>query len=220
MRVDVIVPVFRDNAALKQLLEASAERDLSERIQVVFGEPDAAGQALAERCGVTWTRAERAGRASQMNHGAASAEGDVLLFLHADSQPPPDALEAIQDAVFHGAVGGAFTRRFDTPSRLLRFACWLADWRGRALGIFLGDQGLFVRREVFEALGGFDEEARYEDLDFSQRLRGTGRTILLPQVLISSARRFQRRGVVRQSLSDFLAIVSSRARSCLSKPAQ
>ncbi|NBB80083.1 MAG: glycosyltransferase, partial [Verrucomicrobia bacterium] len=115
---------------------------LDAKEQQVFGEPDAAGQALAERCGVIWTRAERAGRASQMNHGAASAEGDILLFLHADSHPPPDALAAIEKAIHSGAVGGAFTRRFDTPSRLLRFTCWLADWRGRALGIFLGDQGL------------------------------------------------------------------------------
>ena len=176
------------------------------RMWVVFGEPDPGGEALAESYGVSWTRAKCAGRASQMNHGAASAEGDVLLFLHADSQPPPDALEAIEKAIHSGAVGGAFTRRFDSTSRFLQLTCWLADWRGRLLGIFLGDQGLFVHREVFHALGGFDEEVRYEDLDFSQRLRRSGRTILLPQVLRSSARRFQRSGVVRQSLSDFWAV--------------
>ena len=207
MRVEVIVPVFRDNDALERLLEAVGGSEMPKRMRVVFGEPDAVGESLADHYGVPWSRAKCAGRASQMNHGAGSARGDVFFFLHADSHPPPDALEAIEAAVRGGAAGGAFSRRFDASSRILQFTCRLADWRGRAFGVFLGDQGLFVRREVFERLGGFENRARYEDLDFSLRLRQAGRTILLPSVLRTSARRFEGRGVLRQSALDLWAVV-------------
>jgi glycosyltransferase involved in cell wall biosynthesis len=140
--VDVIVPVFRDNVALERLLIGLGDGPLLQRMRVVFGEADAIGEALAERYGVAWSRANRAGRAMQMNHGSVSAAGEVLLFLHADLRPPRDALEAIEKAVREGAVGGAFTRRLESPSHFLRLTCWLADWRGRAFGVFLGDQGL------------------------------------------------------------------------------
>jgi glycosyltransferase involved in cell wall biosynthesis len=205
--VDVIVPVFRDNVALERLLIGLGDGPLLQRMRVVFGEADAIGEALAERYGVAWSRANRAGRAMQMNHGSVIADGEVLLFLHADSRLPRDALDAIEKAVREGAVGGAFTRRFESPSHFLRLTCWLADWRGRAFGIFLGDQGLFVRRDAFEALGGFDGQTLYEDLDFSLRLRQAGRTVMLTAVLQSSARRFAAKGPVGRSLLDMQQVV-------------
>ena len=104
--VDVIVPVFRDNVALERLLIGLEDGPLLQRMRVVFGEADAIGEALAERYGVAWSRANRAGRAMQMNHGSFSADGEVLLFLHADSRPPQAALDAIEKAVREGAVGG------------------------------------------------------------------------------------------------------------------
>ena len=207
MLIDIIVPVFRDNAALERLFETLAGSPLLERMRVVFGEVDPRGEALAERYRVAWSRVAQAGRASQMNVGEAESSGEVLFFLHADSRLPTGALEAISDAVQNGAVGGAFSRRFDSPSLFLRMTCRLADWRGRAFGIFLGDQGLFVRRDVFGQLGGFDEQSRYEDLDFSLRLRQVGRTTLLPAILLSSARRFSEKGSFRQSLMDLWAVV-------------
>jgi len=205
VRLDVIIPVFRDNAALARLLESRRLGAPKATLTVVFGESDPAGESLVERHGASWLRAGRAGRARQMNHAAACASGDVLLFLHADSLPPEGAPDAIRRAIADGAVGGAFARRFDSPSRWLKMSARLADWRGRALGIFLGDQGIFVRREVFDQIGGFDESARYEDLDFSLRLRKAGRTALLAPAVLSSARRFAAKGAVRQTLGDFAA---------------
>ena len=205
MRLDVIIPVFRDNAALARLLESRRFGEPDATVTVVFGEPDPAGESLVERHGASWLRSEMAGRARQMNHAAACSTGDVLLFLHADTVPPVGALATIRQAIADGAVGGAFARRFDSPSRWLKMSTRLADWRGRALGIFLGDQGIFVRREVFGRLGGFDESVRYEDLDFSLRLRKAGRTTLLAPPVLSSSRRFAAKGVVRQTMRDFVA---------------
>ncbi|MFU8849088.1 MAG: glycosyltransferase family 2 protein [Opitutales bacterium] len=205
MRLDLIIPVFRDSVALARLLESRRLDDLDATVTVVFAEPDPEGESLVERHGASWLRAERPGRAQQMNHAADCVSGDGLLFLHADTLPPEGALDAIRQAIAAGAVGGAFARRFDSPSRWLKISARLADWRGRAFGVFLGDQGIFVRREVFEHLGGFDESARYEDLDFSLRLRKTGRTALLEPPVLSSARRFAAKGVLRQTLGDFVA---------------
>lgn len=208
MRLDVIIPVFRDNAALARLLESRRFGEPDATVTVVFGEPDPAGESLVERHGASWLRSEMAGRARQMNHAAACSTGDALLFLHTDTLPPVGALATIRQAIADGAVGGAFARRFDSPSRWLKMSARLADWRGRAFGIFLGDQGTFARRDVFERLGGFDESVRYEDLDFSLRLRKAGRTALLVPPVLSSARRFSAKGVIRQTLGDFIAGLS------------
>jgi len=208
VRLDVIIPVFRDNAALARLLDNCRLGERDTTVTVVFGESDPEGQSLVERHGASWLRAGKAGRARQMNHAASRAIGDVLLFLHADTLPPAAPLDAISQAIADGAVGGAFARRFDSPSKWLKLSARLADWRGRSLGLFLGDQGIFVRREIFDRLGGFDELVRYEDLDFSLRLRKAGRTALLVPPVLSSARRFAAKGVVRQTLVDFFAALS------------
>lgn len=205
MQIDIIIPVFRDNEALGRFLSLPRYDWGRHDLRVVFGGPDAEGEALAANRSVPWQRADSCGRARQMNAGAACGSGDILLFLHADTVLPAEALSMIRKAVESGASGGAFARRFDSSSPWLRISCRLADWRGRALRVFLGDQAIFVRRDVFEDMGGFDESAAYEDLDFSLRLRRKGRTALLRPPILSSARRFTAKGVVRQSIDDFLA---------------
>jgi GT2 family glycosyltransferase len=140
-----------------------------------------------------------------MNLGARRAAADALLFLHADTQVPRGGLDRILRTLTEtpSAVGGAFCRRFDSPSLLLRFTTRLAGWRSRHLGLFLGDQGIFVRRAIFEELRGFDESlALCEDLDFARRLRGKGRVVTLNPGVVSSARRFEARGPLRTTIDD------------------
>lgn len=144
-------------------------------------------------------------RAAQMNLGAAQAQGDVLLFLHADTMLPVGALAGIETALAHPRVaGGAFARRYHSDSVFLRVTCALAYWRGRLSGWFLGDQAIFVRAEIFQKLGGFEEWPLFEDLDFSRRLRAEGRTVMLRPPVISAARRFESLGPWRTTWSDFL----------------
>lgn len=130
IRVDVVIPVFRDNAVLERLLSSLPEAWPRERTCVVFGEADSIGEAIAERYDLSWLRAKRAGRASQMNTGATFGSGEAILFLHADSELPDNTLQAVAAAVGAGASGGAFRRRFDSPSLFLEITCRLADWRG------------------------------------------------------------------------------------------
>jgi cellulose synthase/poly-beta-1,6-N-acetylglucosamine synthase-like glycosyltransferase len=138
-----------------------------------------------------------------MNLGARDARGDVLLFLHADTRLRADSLAAIRCALARPDVaGGAFARRFDHPSILLRLSCVVADWRGRLAGWFFGDQAIFARRAAFDQLGGYREWDVFEDLDFARRLRGAGRTVLLRPPILSSGRRFTTGPAWRRVLRD------------------
>ncbi len=144
-------------------------------------------------------------RASQMNTGGRQAQGDVLLFLHADAILPPDALRRINQILMNNRIaGGAFSRRYDSDSLLLKATCRLADWRCRRTGWFLGDQAIFCRRRVFESLGGYREVAQFEDLDFARRMKTHGQTVLIASRVVTSARRFKRKGEAAQTASDFM----------------
>lgn len=150
-------------------------------------------------------------RAHQLNEAAKKARGDIFLFLHADTALETSrTLRNIMARMERdpALVGGGLFRKFRSDSLWLRFTCWLAGLRGRWFGIFLGDQGIFVRREIYERMGGFSElVGPGEDLDYSLRLRKKGRTAIVGPAVISSARRFEARGPFRQSLADlFLAI--------------
>jgi cellulose synthase/poly-beta-1,6-N-acetylglucosamine synthase-like glycosyltransferase len=138
-----------------------------------------------------------------MNYGAAAARGRVLLFLHADTLLPPGALVRLLAATDRsGVVGGAFSRRYCSFSVVLAVTTRLASLRNRLLGWHLGDQALFVRREVFEKLGGYRDLAVFEDLDFSRRLRRFGKTVTLTPPVYSSARRFAQLGPLRTTWHD------------------
>lgn len=139
------------------------------------------------------------GRGAQMNAGARAAGGDVLLFLHGDTVLPPGWADAVGAALDDpSTAGGTFQLRFDVDALALRVYTWFTRVRWRIF--HYGDQGIFVRREVFERIGGFREWPLMEDVDLLARLAAEGRVALLPLAVTTSARRFQRHGVIRQQL--------------------
>jgi rSAM/selenodomain-associated transferase 2 len=204
MKLAVIIPVWNDAGPLRSALaEALADRREVETI-VVDGGSDDESADVGMQAGVRVLRAPVRNRAAQLNLGVQVSSGDVLLFLHADTQLPSGWHEAIVRVMTEDlrAVGGAFRRRFVPGSWFLRATCVLADWRGRAWGWFLGDQAMFVRRSAFDGVGGFACLRACEDLDLSRRLARVGRLVLLRDTVITSDRRFRRRGAVRQTLED------------------
>ncbi|HUG17274.1 MAG TPA: TIGR04283 family arsenosugar biosynthesis glycosyltransferase [Thermomicrobiales bacterium] len=141
------------------------------------------------------------GRGAGMNAGAASASGDILIFLHADTLLPIDAWQLIVDALADTRVSAvAFHLRLDRPELRYRFVSLASRIRMPIQRTFFGDQAIAVRRADFEAIGGFRELALMEDIDLSRRLRKSGRLATLPAHVTTSARRFQRHGVVRTLL--------------------
>jgi len=158
--------------------------------------PVLAARGVTLRC-----RTAARGRAIQMNAGAAGAAGGALLFLHADTQLPRGAAGAVLDVLrCPGVIGGAFRHRFAEPGWGLRLISTGSNLRSRLWGTLYGDQALFVKRDVFAALGGFRPLPLFEDADLSARLRGAGRVVLVPLAVRTSARRFLRGGVARTLL--------------------
>jgi rSAM/selenodomain-associated transferase 2 len=218
--ISIIVPVLNEAAQLPASLASVGPLDASLQLIVVDGGSTDDTLTVARRCGAETVVSPICQRAAQMNLGAESARGDVLLFLHADTRLPENwrnvlATEMQRDA----CVGGAFRRRFDSPSFFLRTTCRLSDWRGSLFHWFLGDQAIFVRRDVFRTLGGFAPLERCEDLDFSIRLARVGKSRLLPMTVLSSARRFKKRGPLRQTLSDFATAISFLGDALIRSPA-
>ncbi|MBL8070290.1 MAG: TIGR04283 family arsenosugar biosynthesis glycosyltransferase [Nitrospira sp.] len=142
-----------------------------------------------------------AGRARQLNAGAAASRCEVFLFLHADTQLPSNARQAIATTLSDQAcVGGRFDVRFDSPRPIARLVGHMMNLRSRWSGIATGDQALFVRREVFERIGPFAEIPLMEDIEFSRRLKRAGRLAPLHHQVVTAFRRWERNGPVRTIL--------------------
>jgi rSAM/selenodomain-associated transferase 2 len=152
--------------------------------------------ALAAAAGARVVQAPR-GRASQMNAGAAVAQGDVLLFLHADCRLPAGAGDAVRTAVGAGARWGRFDVRLDSPRASLAVVGAMMNLRSRLSGIATGDQALFVDRGLWEALDGYAPIPLMEDVELCTRLRRVARCACLRERVTVSARRWETRGVVR-----------------------
>jgi hypothetical protein len=137
--------------------------------------------------------------------GAQATTGEVLLFQHADCRLGPDCLRQIERAfaISPRAVTGAFWQQIESRRRSHRLLSWGNAARLRLLGLAYGDQGIFVRREVFQRVGGFDDVPLMEDVILMRRLRRWGAPLLLPGPLVVSPRRWQRHGVVRQTLRNW-----------------
>ena len=144
------------------------------------------------------------GRGQQLNAGAGMASGDVLLFLHADNWLVAGGCQQIRDAMVSGNVQfGAFEQRIENPRLIYRWIETGNRWRVTWRGLIYGDQGLFIRRELFKSLKGFPEIPIMEDLAFSRILKRQGRAVLLPGPTHVSARRWQHQGPVRQTLRNW-----------------
>jgi rSAM/selenodomain-associated transferase 2 len=203
--ISVIIPAVNEAAALPATIGRLRMQSVTHEI-ILSVAPSYDGTAsIAKEHGAVVVECDRRHRARQMNAGAAVARGNILLFLHADTLIPPGAFENIVHALSDAGVnGGAFARRYDARSRFLRFTCFLAEWRGKNFGIFLGDQAIFVRREIFDGLGGFKEIEIFEDFDLSRRLRRAGRTAMLRPPVLSAARRFSQAGPLMTMCRDLI----------------
>jgi rSAM/selenodomain-associated transferase 2 len=133
-----------------------------------------------------------------MNLGARAAAGEIFLFLHADTRLPDGAGALVARALASpGAVGGRFDVRFDTPRRALRMVAALMNLRSRWTGICTGDQAIFVRRDAFEALGGYADIPLMEDIELTRRLKRLGRLVCLRARVVTAARKWEREGTWR-----------------------
>ena len=204
--VAVVIPVLFDTEAASAVL-ASLRPSSAIEIIVVDGADDPRLAAITSaHGGVTLVHSAR-GRGRQMNAGASAATAGWLLFLHADSVLPTGWLTAI-DGLDDDVIGGWFRFALDDAAWQARVIERLTAWRVDWLRLPYGDQGLFVRRHVFEQLGGFQDIPLMEDVEFVRRLVRAGRVIGLPLPLVTSARRWRRDGWFRRSAHNLLLVMS------------
>ena len=202
MLISVIIPTLNEEANLPVTLRLLAERSDVELIVVDGGSIDRTVEIA--QLFTPFVFVTRAGRAYQLNLGARHATGDILLFLHADTFLLPGALDELQRRIVgDGAVGGAFDLNIDSPRRLCKLVAKVASRRSRLLGLPYGDQGIFVWRQVFEALNGFPDLAIREDIAFARRLRRAGRLTFLRSGLITSGRRWNANGVLKTTFVNW-----------------
>ncbi|MBS1871638.1 MAG: TIGR04283 family arsenosugar biosynthesis glycosyltransferase [Acidobacteria bacterium] len=197
MRVSIVVPALNEEAVIERCLSALAGAEGAKEIVVVDGGSTDRTVERARRLADRVLTAPR-GRGSQMQAGALAASGDVLWFVHADAIARADSLRAIETALSDdGVVAGNFRLEFDGPGRSARQLTAIYPWL-RLLGLSYGDAGIFVRREAYEAAGGFRPYPLFEDLDLIRRLKRRGRFAHLDCTLAASSRRFEHRnfGVV------------------------
>jgi rSAM/selenodomain-associated transferase 2 len=200
-RIAIILPVRNEEAQIAACLTLlqPLRRQNCELI-VVDGGSDDRTVALAEPLADRVIFSPK-GRAAQMNTGAQQAHGDVLWFLHADSLPPPDAVALIRAALTDpNQHWGRFDVRLSGQHPLFRMVETLMNVRSRLTGIATGDQGLFVRRDLFEQVGGYPPIALMEDIALSRLLKQQSRPVCLRQRLTTSSRRWERDGILRTIL--------------------
>jgi rSAM/selenodomain-associated transferase 2 len=202
MQLSVVVITLNEAAiiegCLQRLHDLAAADGGMELIVADSGSTDGTAERAARYARVV--QAPR-GRAAGLNAGAAAAAGDVLLFLHADTTLPPDGPALIRRALADPeVVGGRFRVALDNPALPFRIVAGAINLRDRLLGGFTGDQAVFVRAGVFRRMGGYADLPLMEDLDFGARLRREGRVVRLPRAVVTSARRWERHGLVRTIL--------------------
>jgi rSAM/selenodomain-associated transferase 2 len=190
------MPVLDEAAGIEATLRALAPlRAQGVELVVADGGSRDGSAALAAPLACRVVTAPR-GRARQMNAGAAAARGEQLLFLHADTRLPPDAVRHVAQALQHSPWG-----RFDVVIEgrpwMLRVVAAFMNARSRLSGIATGDQAIFMRRSAFEQLGGFPDQPLMEDVEISRRLLALGRPVCLRQRVRTSGRRWETRGVWR-----------------------
>ena len=195
MKLSIVIPTLNEAQSIESTLTA-LQRFRQQGVEIVL--VDGGSQDQTETLAKPWVDALLSappGRSSQMNAGAQRAHGDVLLFLHADTQLPADSIEQLSHAIAEGAGWGRFDVRISGRAWMFGVVSWLMNKRSRLTAIATGDQAIFVERVLFEGVGGFPAQALMEDIELSKRLKRLQKPHCLPGPAVTSGRRWEKHGV-------------------------
>jgi len=202
--LSIVIPVLNDIEPLERLLASIRPDPCVDIVVVNGGAPDERLVAICRRPDVRLVTSAT-GRGCQMNVGASAAAGRWIVFLHADTRLPPQWIDELHRAgAVPAVVGGSFRFRLDSEAWQARVIERAVERRVHWLDLAYGDQALFVRRDVFDELGGYREWPLMEDVDFVRRLRRAGRLYHSAQAVLTSARRWEREGWWRRSARNVL----------------
>jgi rSAM/selenodomain-associated transferase 2 len=201
----VIIPTLNEALVIEKTLARLSQTADLEIIVVDGGSRDGTAELARRHAKVVTTSP---GRARQMNEGARQAAGKILLFLHADALLTDGAVGEMEAVMGDPrVVGGAFHLEIGSPKASLRWIAKAANLRTRFMGIPYGDQGLFVRSQVFKELGGYPVIPLMEDFEFSRRLKRRGSVVILSSRIRVSSRRWDQEGVFYVTLRNQLFVL-------------
>lgn len=208
MRLSVVVPTLNEGGTLAHTISVLRRRTVGPPVELIVADCGSSDETttVAKHCGAAVeTGGTLTDRARACNAGAASASGDALLFLHADSLVPDRYDALIRDALASpGVVGGAFAFKLDGPEWRLRVVERVDRMRYRVRGRYFGDQGIFARRTAFHAVGGFPEVPIKEDAHFCGAMRRIGKMRLINAPMVTSPRRFYNGGILTTLAGDIM----------------
>ena len=204
-----IIPVWNEEAIISRMIEHVRNLSASGGAEIIVVDGDPAGRTIkvARHMGVKTAISEK-GRGNQMNIGASLATGEILIFLHADTLLPPDALELIETAMEDSScIAGAFDLAIDSARPVFRLIEKAASFRSRMTRIPYGDQTIFIRKRDFRDLGGFNNIPVMEDVEFMQRIKKRkGKICIIGRAVLTSPRRWEKEGIVYTTLRNWLLI--------------
>jgi len=198
LNISIIIPVLNEEEMLLKMSDRFSELKQTAEVIFVDGESSDGTVELASQLGKVLKG--KKGRGVQMNLGAKKATGDILLFLHADAYINKRAVSSVRECIHKGAVGGCFTQRLNNKFAVYRYMERQGTVRAKKTKIFYGDQGIFVRRDIFFALGGYPEVPVMEDILFSRKLRRAGKVECLDDRIYVSARRWEKHGFFKTNI--------------------
>jgi rSAM/selenodomain-associated transferase 2 len=205
--ISVIIPVLNETEGISGLISHVRDLEGGQDVEIVVVDGDPAGCTIkAIRDARVVTAIGERGRAAQMNRGAALAEGDILLFLHADTLLPRNAFTRIQEAFQEAEyMAGCFDLGIRSVRKIFRITERYVALRTRITRIPFGDQAIFIRREYFERIGGYPEFLIMEDVELMRRVRRRGDIIcIIPDKVLTSARRWEQEGVLFTTLRNWM----------------
>ena len=205
-RISIIIPVLHEEAVINGLIAHIRSLERGGEVEIVVVDGDAGGSTIrVVKDGSVRTLSSGPGRGLQMNSGAAVARGDILLFLHADTQLPENALSTLASNMRDARImAGAFDLGFDSDRRVFRITEAYVFLRTRLTRIPFGDQAIFARRRFFETIGGYQAIPVMEDVDLMRRIKQYGVPIaIIPEKTLTSPRRYEEEGLVFCTLRNW-----------------
>ena len=202
--LSIIIPTYNEAGQIANTIASVNKKALGyeHEIIVVDGGSNDATVDIAKLNESTTYISNKKGRAAQMNYGAAKASGEILYFLHADSIPPNNFIKQIVEANKRGFISGCFRLKFDYNHWFLKANAWFTRFDVNA--VRFGDQSLFVAKDIFKKCGGFREGLyTMEDQEIIHRIKKLGRFIVMNDVVITSARKYNDNGIYRMQLIFF-----------------
>jgi rSAM/selenodomain-associated transferase 2 len=201
-RLSVIIPTLNEEKNIANLIDFIKQEEVKTEIIISDAESTDNTKKIALAKGAVIVNSKKASRGLQLNRGAEIASAPILLFLHADSTLEKGSLSVLVNKLQRqkNTIGGCFTLKIASEHPLLKFISWSSNLRAKYLNLIFGDQGIFIKRKIFESLGGFPEIELMEDWEFSKKIAKAGELLFLNKKIYTSSRRWEKHGVLKTIL--------------------